>query len=158
MNALKALWADYGQAVWLDFIQRSLVEGGGLARLVEEDGVRGVTSNPSIFKNAIAGTDEYDRQVDAVLRQNPEASAVEVYEELAVTDIRAAADVLQPVFDASNGSDGFVSLEVAPDLARDSSGTIADARRLWAWVDRPNLMIKVPATAEGHTCCGGVDC
>jgi len=149
MNALKALWADHGQAVWLDFIQRSLVEGGGLARLVEEDGVRGVTSNPSIFKNAIAGTNEYDEQVDAVLSQNPKATAVEVYEELAVRDIRAAADVLRPVYDASNSSDGFVSLEVAPDLAHDTAGTIADARRLWAWVDRPNLMIKVPATAEG---------
>ncbi|MEN8162641.1 MAG: transaldolase [Acidobacteriota bacterium] len=149
MNSLKALWADHGQAVWLDFIQRSLVEGGGLARLVEEDGVRGVTSNPSIFKNAITGTDEYDEQVDAVLRRYPEATAVEVYEELAVTDIRAAADVLRPVYDASGGSDGFVSLEVAPDLAHDTTGTIADARRLWAWVGRPNLMIKVPATAEG---------
>lgn len=149
MNNLRALWTDHGQAVWLDFIQRSLVEGGGLARLVEVDGVRGVTSNPSIFKNAIAGTHEYDDQVDAVLRRNSEATAVEVYEELAVTDIRAAADVLRPVYDASDGSDGFVSLEVAPDLARDTTGTIADARRLWAWVDRPNLMIKVPATAEG---------
>ncbi len=149
MNSLQALWADHGQAVWLDFIQRSLVEGGGLAQLVEEDGVRGVTSNPSIFKNAIAGTSEYDEQVDAVLSRNPKATAVEVYEELAVTDIRAAADVLRPVYDASNSSDGFVSLEVAPDLAHDTPGTIADARRLWAWVDRPNLMIKVPATAEG---------
>ena len=149
MNSLKALWEDHGQAVWLDFIQRSLVEGGGLAQLVEEDGIRGVTSNPSIFKNAIAGTDEYDEQVDAVLRRNPKATAVEVYEELAVTDIQAAADVLRPVYDASNSSDGFVSLEVAPDLAHDTTGTIADARRLWAWVDRPNLMIKVPATTEG---------
>jgi transaldolase len=149
MNALKALWENHGQAVWLDFIQRSLVEGGGLARLVEEDGVRGVTSNPSIFKNAIAGTNEYDDQVDAVLSRNPNATAVEVYEELAVRDIQAAADVLRPVYDASNSSDGFVSLEVAPDLAHDTTGTIADARRLWARVDRPNLMIKVPATAEG---------
>lgn len=149
MNALKALWTDHGQAVWLDFIQRSLVEGGGLARLVEEDGVRGVTSNPSIFKNAIAGTGEYDEQVDAVLRRNPEATAVEVYEELAVTDIQAAADVLRPVYDASASCDGFVSLEVAPDLAHDTAGTIMDARRLWAWVHRPNLMIKVPATSEG---------
>ncbi len=149
MNSLKALWADHGQAVWLDFIQRSLVEGGGLARLVEEDGVRGVTSNPSIFKNAIAGTDEYDGQVDTVLLRHPEATAVEVYEEVAVTDSRAAADVLRPVYDASGASDGFVSFEVAPDLAHDTTGTIADARRLWAWVDRPNLMIKVPATTEG---------
>lgn len=149
MNNVKALWADHGQAVWLDFIQRSLVEEGGLAALVEVDGVRGVTSNPSIFKNAIAGTNEYDSQVDAILGRKPEATAVEVYEELAVTDIRSAADVLRPVYDASGGSDGFVSLEVAPELARDTPGTLADARRLWAWVDRPNLMIKVPATAEG---------
>jgi transaldolase len=149
MNGLQALWKNHGQAVWLDFIQRSHVEGGALARLVSEDGVRGVTSNPSIFKNAIAGTDEYDQQVKAILEARPGATAVEVYEELAVTDIRSAADVMRPVYDASGGTDGFVSLEVAPALARDTEGTIADARRLWAWVDRPNLMIKVPATTEG---------
>ncbi len=149
MNPLKTLWNEYGQAVWLDFIQRSLISGGGLARLIEEDGVRGVTSNPSIFKNAIAGTDEYDDLVEAALRETPDATAVAVYETLAIADIRGAADVLRPVWDSSGGSDGFVSLEVAPSLAHDTGGTIADARRLWARVDRPNLMIKVPATAAG---------
>lgn len=149
MNPLIVLWHEHQQAVWLDFIQRSLVEQGGLARLVEEDGVRGVTSNPSIFKQAIADTDEYTEQVAAVLKANPSASPVEVYEALAIRDIRTAADVMRPVYDASEGCDGFVSLEVSPELARDTEGTVRDARRLWAAVDRPNLMIKVPATAEG---------
>jgi transaldolase len=149
MNPLTELWNTLEQAVWLDSIGRNLVEGGELARLVAEDGVRGVTSNPSIFKAAIAGTDEYDEQVHAVLAERPDATAVELYETLAIHDIRAAADVLRPLYDASDRGDGYVSLEVAPDLAHDTDGTVAEARRLWRAVDRPNLMIKVPATAEG---------
>ncbi len=149
MNPLKTLWKDFNQAVWLDFIQRSLVQDGGLAKLVEEDGIRGVTSNPSIFENAIAGSDEYDEAIDALLAKNANISTVDIYEALAVEDIQMAADVMRSVYDASNGTDGFVSLEVAPTLANDTQGTIDEARRLWAWVDRPNLMIKVPATPEG---------
>ena len=149
MNPLIVLWQEHRQAVWLDFIQRSLVEEGGLARLVEEDGVRGVTSNPSIFKQAIADTEEYTAQVAEILAATPTTSTTDVYEALAIRDIRTAADVMRSVYDASSGEDGYVSLEVSPELAWDTAGTVADARRLWAAVDRPNLMIKVPATDEG---------
>jgi transaldolase/transaldolase/glucose-6-phosphate isomerase len=149
MNPLKMLWEEFGQAVWLDYIERDLVRGDGLARLVADDGVRGVTSNPSIFKAAIAGGDSYDEQIDAELATKPEISTVELYEALAVKDIQMAADALRPVYDLSKGYDGYVSLEVSPRLAKDTAGTIDEARRLWAMVDRPNLMIKVPATPEG---------
>jgi len=149
MNPLKALWEEQGQAVWLDFIERRLLTGGGLARLVEEDGVRGVTSNPSIFQKAIEGSDAYDAMVDELLAKNPGMNAVELYEAVAIADIRLAADELRPVWDQSSGTDGFVSLEVSPRLARDTAGTVTEAQRLWAEVGRPNLMIKVPATPEG---------
>lgn len=149
MNRLQRVWSEHGQAIWLDFIQRSLVTGGGLRRLVEEDGLRGVTSNPSIFEKAIGGSDEYDAAVGAWLAQRPEASTAEIYEHLAVADIQMAADVLRSVYDEADGRDGFVSLEVSPHLAHDTDGTVAEARRLWAAVSRPNLMIKVPATTAG---------
>lgn len=135
--------------MWLDFIERDLLTGGGLARLVADDGVRGVTSNPSIFQKAIEGGGAYDDQVTALLADDPAMTTVALYEALAIDDIRAAADILRQVWDDSGGGDGFVSLEVSPHLARDTEGTVAEARRLWAEVDRPNLMIKVPATAEG---------
>ncbi|MFV2072413.1 MAG: transaldolase [Thermoanaerobaculales bacterium] len=149
MNPLKALWEEQGQAVWLDFIERRLLTGGGLTRLVEEDGVRGVTSNPSIFQQAIEGSDAYDAAIDELLAENPEMTAVELYEAVAIADIRLAADELRPVWDRSSRADGFVSLEVSPRLARDTLGTVAEAQRLWIEVGRPNLMIKVPATPEG---------
>ncbi len=149
MNRLKALFDEHGQAVWLDFIERSLVTGGGLRRLVEEDGIRGVTSNPTIFHKAIEGSDAYDALVQAATAEAPGITAAALYEVLAIEDIRAAADILRDVWESSAHSDGFVSLEVSPHLARDAEGTVAEARRLWRTVDRPNLMIKVPATAEG---------
>ena len=149
MNPLKALWEDHQQAPWLDYIERDLLTGGGLARLVREDGVRGVTSNPSIFKAAITGSDSYDADIDAFLAGHPGASTTDLYEALAITDIQMAADVLAGVYAASAGTDGFVSLEVSPHLAHDTAGTEAEARRLWRAVDRPNLMIKVPATDAG---------
>jgi transaldolase len=149
MNPLKALWEEQGQAVWLDYIERDLLSGGGLEKLVIDDGVRGVTSNPSIFKAAITGSRSYDADIDSFLRAHPEASTIDLYEALAITDIRMAADILAPVYQASGGSDGFVSLEVSPHLADDGAGTEAEARRLWQTVDRPNLMIKVPATDAG---------
>jgi transaldolase len=149
MNPVKALWEEHGQAAWLDYIERDLLTGGGLERLVAEDGVRGVTSNPSIFKAAITGSEAYDADIDAFLEAHPEAPTTELYEALAIADIRLAADILAPVYRASDGTDGFVSLEVSPHLAADSAGTEAEARRLWRAVDRPNLMIKVPATAAG---------
>ena len=149
MNPLKALWEEHGQAVWLDYIERDLLTGGGLGRLVVDDGVRGVTSNPSIFKAAITGSGSYDADIDAFLESNPEAATSELYERLAIRDIQMAADILAPVYESSAGTDGFVSLEVSPHLAHDTPGTEAEARRLWKAVDRPNLMIKVPATAAG---------
>ncbi len=133
-----------GQSVWFDYIRRDLLHDGSLARLVD-DGIRGVTSNPSIFEKAIADSELYDDQIADLSDRSPE----EVFDELAIVDIAHAADILAPVYESSDGADGLVSLEVSPRLARDTSGTIADAMRLWGRVDRPNLMIKVPATPEG---------
>ncbi|MEJ2188210.1 MAG: transaldolase [Acidobacteriota bacterium] len=149
MNRLKALYDEHGQAVWLDFIERTLLTRGGLERMVIEDGLRGVTSNPSIFQKAIEGSDAYDAQIEAVISENSGMTVDALYEAVAIEDIRAAADTLAGVWQSNSKSDGFVSLEVSPHLARDTEGTIAEARRLWRAVDRPNLMIKVPATAEG---------
>jgi len=148
MNPLKQL-AEQGQAIWLDYIRRNLLTGGGLKRLVEEDGVRGVTSNPTIFEKAIAGSTDYDDAWRAWLAENPHAPVGKLYEQLAIEDIRMAADVLRPVYDATGGDDGYVSLEVSPHLAHDTEGTIHEAKRLRAAVDRPNLMIKVPGTPAG---------
>ena len=149
MNPLQRLWDEHKQAVWLDFIERDLLTGGGLGRLISDDGVRGVTSNPSIFQKAIEGGGPYDDAVGALLAADPEMETMALSEALAVEDIRHAADILQPVFSSSGGEDGYVSLEVSPRLAADTHGTIAEARRLWQTVERSNLMIKVPATAEG---------
>ena len=145
-NPVKAL-VHFGQSVWLDYIKRDLIVSGGLQRLVEEDGVSGVTSNPSIFEKAISGGTEYDDLLLPLARQGmaPEA----IYERLAVRDIQEAADVLRPVYDRSQHRDGYVSLEVSPKLAHETEKTISEAMRLWAMVDRPNLMIKVPATPAG---------
>jgi transaldolase/glucose-6-phosphate isomerase len=146
MNTLRSL-QDYGQSLWLDYIQRSLVAGGELKRLIEEDGVKGVTSNPSIFAKAITEGSEYR---DALRERGRRGdSAQQIYEALAIEDVRGAADVLRPVYDATGRRDGYVSLEVSPHLAHDTEGTVAEARRLWASVNRPNLMIKVPGTPEG---------
>ncbi len=139
---------DAGQSVWLDFIRRDMLESGELESLVA-DGVRGLTSNPTIFQQAIDTSTSYDDQIAAVVADRPDAATIRVFEELAVADIRGAADVLATVYDASHGGDGFVSLEVSPHLAHDTEATIGEARRLWSWVDRPNLMIKVPATPAG---------
>jgi transaldolase len=145
MSSLKRL-QDYGQSPWLDYIERSLVAGGGLRRMIEEDGIRGVTSNPSIFENAIAHSDDYRDDIRACRSGLP---ARDVYEHLAIADVRAAADELLKVYDSTWRRDGYVSLEVSPHLAHDTEGTIAEARRLWHTVARPNLMIKVPATPQG---------
>ena len=149
MNPLKQLWEDQKQAVWLDFIERGLLSSGGLAQLVADDGVRGVTSNPSIFQKAIEGGGAYDAAVAELLENDPAMTTIDLYEALAIEDIRGAADVLKPVHEASGGDDGYVSFEVSPHLAYDTEGTIAEAERLWRTVDRANLMIKVPATPEG---------
>ncbi|MEN8238241.1 MAG: transaldolase [Actinomycetota bacterium] len=133
-----------GQSVWYDFIRRDMLKGPGLQDLVA-DGVRGVTSNPSIFEKAIGGSDLYDEQLSTLAATDAQSA----FEALAISDIQGAADILASVYARSKGDDGYVSLEVSPRLAHDTEGTIADARRLWAEVDRPNLMVKVPATAAG---------
>ena len=137
----------HGQSVWLDFLSRDLVDSGELARLVAEEGVRGMTSNPTIFQEAIKGSDTYDEDIRRLGAQG--LSPEEMFEAIAVDDIAAACDVLRPVFDESGMTDGFVSLEVSPRLAHDTEGTVEEARRLVASVNRPNLMIKVPATPAG---------
>ncbi len=147
MNPVKAL-TQHGQAIWLDFLARGFIANGDLRALVERDGVRGVTSNPSIFEKAIGGSDEYDGAISALLKERDRPVA-ELYETLAVEDIQRAADALRSVYDECHGTDGFVSLEVSPYLARDTEGTITEAQRLWNSVGRDNLMVKVPATREG---------
>jgi transaldolase/glucose-6-phosphate isomerase len=138
--------ADLGQAVWLDFIRRSLITSGRLQELVDE-GLRGMTSNPTIFDRAIGGSDDYDEKMRRLIYEG--ASVEEIYEALVMEDIQQAADTLRLVYDKTMGGDGYVSLEVSPHLAHDTEGTIAEARRLFAALDRPNVMIKVPATAAG---------
>jgi len=147
VSRLQAL-ASQGQAVWLDYLDRGFLAQGGLARLIEDDGLTGVTSNPSIFEKAIGQDSDYDEQI-AELVGGGETSPAAIYEHLAVTDIQAAADALRPVYDRLGGADGFASIEVSPSLARSTQGTIDEARRLWRAVDRPNLMVKVPGTREG---------
>jgi transaldolase/glucose-6-phosphate isomerase len=147
MNPVKAL-ENHGQAVWLDFLARGFVAKGELKKLIDDDGVKGVTSNPSIFEKAIDSSDEYDAPIGKALKSRDRPVA-ELFEGLAVEDIQHAADVLRPVYDHLKGHDGFVSLEVSPYLAMDSKGTIAEAEKLWKTVRRKNLMIKVPATPAG---------
>ena len=145
MSKMKQL-ADMGQAVWLDFIRRSFLKQGELKALVEQ-GLRGVTSNPSIFEKAIAGSDDYDDALGKLAREGK--SAMEIYEALAIEDIRNAADDLRPVYDETEARDGFVSLEVSPELAHETENTIEQAKRLYQTVGRPNVMIKVPSTPAG---------
>lgn len=144
---LKELHQKYGQSVWLDYIRRDLLQSGEFARLVE-GGIRGVTSNPSIFEKAIDGSTDYDAALERYEKRN-DATASEIYEHLAVEDIQQAAVFLLPVYDASERRDGYVSMEVSPYLAHDTRATVDEAMRLWKKVRRSNLMIKVPATAEG---------
>jgi transaldolase len=144
-TAMRAL-LDLGQSVWLDYLQRGMTRSGELAAMVA-DGLRGMTSNPTIFEHAIGGSADYDEalaEVAASCRTDRE-----VFEALAVQDVREAADVLRPVYEETDGADGYVSIEVSPELARDTAGSIAEARRLWRAVARPNVMVKLPGTREG---------
>jgi transaldolase/glucose-6-phosphate isomerase len=147
MDALKQL-EECGQSLWIDYLQRSFVEQGKLRHLIERDRLKGLTSNPSIFEKAIGQSEEYQQAI-ADFQQGGDRSAMDIYEHLAIADIQAAAAVLRPVHDASGGRDGYVSLECSPYLANDTEGTIEEALRLWAEVDRPNLMVKVPGTPAG---------
>ena len=136
-----------GQSIWYDNIERKLLENGELAAMIERGEIRGVTSNPSIFHNAIAKSSDYDEALVPLAKKG--ASKEEIYENLAINDIQAACDLFYPLYVETSGGDGYVSLEVSPYLADDTTGTAADAARLWAKVDRPNLMIKIPATKAG---------
>ena len=146
-NPLKQL-LKFGQSVWLDYIRRDLLTSGELKRLIEEDGLRGMTSNPTIFEKAITGGKLYDDLLNS-LRPRTDLDAKGRYEILAIRDIQDAADFLRPVYDSSKRRDGYVSLEVSPYLARDTKGSLEEARRLWKAVGRENVMIKIPGTAEG---------
>lgn len=148
MNPLHQL-TDRGQSIWLDNISRGLITGGGLQRLIQLDGVTGVTSNPTIFAKALTGSSEYDDSYNHIIGLHPDISDAALAERLMIEDIQMAAEVLRPVFDRTQGADGFVSLEVSPACAGDTEATIAEARRLWFDVARLNVMIKVPATTAG---------
>ena len=136
-----------GQSIWLDYIRRDLIANGELRRLIEEDGLRGMTSNPSIFEKAIAESHIYDQDIRDMALKKKDVKAI--YETLSQRDVQNAADEFRSVYEKTDGKDGYVSLEVNPHLAYDTKGTIAEARRLWAALNRPNVFIKVPATADG---------
>jgi transaldolase len=138
---------EFGQSYWLDNLSREIITNGGLKHRIEKEGLRGITSNPSIFQKAISNSNLYDEQIKSLIQQGK--TKEEIYESLVVKDIQDACDLLRPVYDSSNGIDGYVSLEVSPYLARDSEGTKAEARRLFKAVDRPNCFIKIPGTPEG---------
>jgi len=145
-NPLKQL-GTLGQSIWLDYIRRDLMASGGLRRLIEDDGLRGMTSNPSIFEKAIAESHDYDDDIKGLALKGDGVKTI--YENLSQRDVRSAADEFRPLYESADGADGYVSLEVNPHLAHDTNGTIEEARRLWAALDRPNVLIKVPATDEG---------
>ncbi len=148
MGALNDL-EGFGQAVWLDFVDRKFLEAGGLQKLVDEDGLTGVTSNPSIFEKAMGHGDAYDSTLAEYDKQHAGAATIDRYEHLAIQDIKAAAETLKPVYDKLDAKDGYVSLEVSPYISDDTDATIAEAKKLWGMVDRPNLMIKIPGTLAG---------
>lgn len=143
LNQLRIL----GQSIWLDYIRRDLIVSGELRRLIEDDGLQGMTSNPSIFEKSIVESHDYDRDIQAMALEKK--SAKEIYEAISRGDVQRAADEFRPLYERTDGQDGYVSLEVNPHLAHDSDGTIKEARRLWSSINRPNVFIKVPATADG---------
>ena len=147
MNNIQKL-AQLGQSIWYDNISRGLIKSGELKRMVEE-GLRGVTSNPTIFDKAISGSHDYDDQIRELVEKNPNIDAAEIIKELMITDIQMACDVLKPVYDVTKGLDGYVSVEVTPHKAKDTQATIEEVRELWGKINRKNLMVKIPATKEG---------
>jgi len=147
MNPLKRI-TQFGQSIWIDYIRRDMLASEQLKRMIEEDGLSGLTSNPSIFQKAITESGEYDAEIKA-LKKKGAGSSLDAFEALALDDIRRAADILRPVYEKSEGKDGFVSIEVSPVLAYDTERTVAEARRLFKDADRDNVMIKIPATREG---------
>jgi len=145
MNRLHRL-RDAGQSIWLDFIERALLRDGDLERRIRDDAITGMTSNPTIFEKALAEGGHYDEQLRTIAGR---LTAPELFEAVATTDVRDACDAFRPIYDATGGGDGYVSIEVSPAAANDAASTIAEAHRLWKTVDRPNLMVKVPGTVEG---------
>jgi transaldolase len=145
-NPLKQL-EMLGQSIWLDYIRRDMIMNGELYRMIEDDGLSGMTSNPAIFEKAITGSHEYDRDIQELIREGKDYKAI--YESISIKDVQSAADIFRPVYDKTKGRDGYVSLEVNPNLAFNTSGTIEEARRLWITLQRPNVFIKVPATDAG---------
>jgi transaldolase len=145
-NKIKSIH-DFGQSIWLDFFDRKIMNSGELKKLINDDGVSGVTSNPSIFESAITSSSDYDEDIEVLSKKK--ISSEEIFFAFAVKDIQRAADIFKPTYEKTSGQDGFVSLEVSPFLARNTEGTINQARELWQAVDRKNVMIKIPATAEG---------
>jgi transaldolase len=138
---------EYGQSVWYDNIDRAQLVSGEFKKLLDEDGVVGVTANPTIFQKSISHGEAYDEQITQLIKEGK--STNEIYEALVITDVQTVADILRPIYDRTNRQDGFVSLEVSPDLAHNTEGTISEVRRFWKLVDRPNLLVKIPATPEG---------
>ena len=148
MNPLLEL-EQHGQSVWLDSIRRSMITSGELQRLIAEDGLRGLTSNPTIFEKAVSAGSDYDAQVREIVLRDPDISPTDLYGRVVITDIQMAADALRPVYEASSGLDGYVSLEVSPPVAHDTEATLTEVRHLWHAADRPNLFVKIPGTPEG---------
>jgi transaldolase/glucose-6-phosphate isomerase len=146
MNPLKEL-QNHGQSVWLDNIRRGMILSGELKKLIDQDGLRGMTSNPTIFEKAISAGGDYDQTIRELVAQKK--SVTEIFDAISIKDVQMAADVFQPVYEETQGADGYVSIEVAPHLARDTEGTVEEARRLWTLVGRSNAFIKIPATKEG---------
>src|SRR6202163_3867617 len=145
-NPLKAL-LEFGQSPWMDYIRRDLLTSGGLKKMIQEDGLMGMTSNPTIFEKAITGSKDYADILESSDAKKLDAKGL--YEKIAIRDVQDATDIFKPVYQQTNRRDGYVSLEVAPTLANDTQGTIDEARRLWKSVGRENVMIKVPGTKEG---------
>lgn len=146
-NPILEIENQYGQSIWMDNLSRDLIESGELKQSIADKGIRGITSNPAIFEKAIAGNKIYDQAIEAGIKANK--SVQEIYEDLIFTDIRNACDIFMPIYEESDGLDGYVSIEVPPNLAKNTESTIKEARRYYKAVDRPNLMIKIPGTPEG---------
>ncbi|MDJ0568569.1 MAG: transaldolase [Pleurocapsa sp. MO_192.B19] len=146
-NPILEIENQYGQSIWMDNLSRDIIESGELKQSIADKGIKGITSNPAIFEKAIAGNKIYDQAIEAGIKANK--SVQEIYEDLVFTDIRNACDIFMPVYEETDGLDGYVSIEVPPDLAKDTESTIKEARRYYQTIDRPNLMIKIPGTPEG---------
>ena len=146
-NPILEIENQYGQSIWMDNLSRDIIESGELKQLISDKGIRGITSNPAIFEKAIAGNKIYDEAIEAGIKADK--SVQEIYEDLIFSDIRNACDIFMPVYEATDGLDGYVSIEVPPNIAKDTESTIKEARRYYQTIDRPNLMIKIPGTPEG---------